>query len=137
MKVWVNGTFDVLHLGHIRLLEYAASHGEVRVGVDTDERVRQAKGPTRPFNTLRDRMAMLSSIRYVSSVVSFGTDDELVQCVMEYKPDIMVVGSDYENKRVIGHEHADVLIFFPKLQSYSTTDILRYETNINNRGSVY
>ena len=44
MKIWVNGSFDVLHIGHIRLLEFAAKYGKVRVGIDTDERIRSFKG---------------------------------------------------------------------------------------------
>ena len=51
MKVWVNGTFDVLHVGHLKLLEYSASFGELRVGIDSDKRVQELKGNDRPFNT--------------------------------------------------------------------------------------
>jgi len=64
MKVWVNGTFDVLHIGHIRLLEFAHKYGKLRVGVDTDERVKSFKGDSRPFNTLEDRIRFLESIKY-------------------------------------------------------------------------
>ncbi len=56
LRVWVNGTFDVLHRGHIELLEFASSLGLVKVGLDTDERVKQLKGESRPVNTLEDRM---------------------------------------------------------------------------------
>ena len=80
-KVWVNGTFDVLHIGHIRLILHAASLGVLRVGIDTDERVRSKKGIERPFNKLDDRMEFLSAIAGVDSVVSFDTDDELRNCI--------------------------------------------------------
>ena len=54
-KVWVNGTFDVLHIGHLKLLEFASTYGELRVGIDTDKRVKELKGNDRPFNNTEDR----------------------------------------------------------------------------------
>jgi D-beta-D-heptose 7-phosphate kinase/D-beta-D-heptose 1-phosphate adenosyltransferase len=105
-KVWVNGTFDIVHIGHIRLLEHASSFGVVRVGLDTDKRVSEKKGETRPFNSLSDRMDFITSIRYVDSVVSFDTDDELINRIYEWKPDIMVIE------------------FFKKIEGVSTTKIL-------------
>jgi D-beta-D-heptose 7-phosphate kinase/D-beta-D-heptose 1-phosphate adenosyltransferase len=62
LRVWVNGTFDVLHRGHIELLEYASKFGKVRVGIDTDERVKQLKGDSRPINRWSDREYLLKNI---------------------------------------------------------------------------
>ena len=76
-KIWVNGTFDVMHIGHIKLLEHASSLGIVRVGLDTDDRIQQKKGPNRPVNTLQDRIDFMKSIKYVDSVVSFSSNKEL------------------------------------------------------------
>lgn len=133
MKVWVNGSFDVLHIGHIRLLEFARNYGELRVGVDSDERVRSFKGESRPFNTLEDRMEFIKSIRYVDSVVSFGSDDELIERIQEWQPDIMVVGDDYKYRRVIGAEFAERTLFYPKIENKSTSKILNYEKNLGDR----
>lgn len=127
MKVWVNGTFDVLHIGHIRLLEFAKNYGEVRVGIDTDERVKQKKGMDRPFNCLKDRMDFLSSLRCVDSVTYFDSDDELIGRIMEYDPDIMVIGSDYRGKNIIGSNLFEKIIFFDKIDGKSTSKILNYE----------
>jgi cytidyltransferase-like protein len=69
MRVWVNGTFDVLHIGHIELLKFASVFGKVRVGIDTDLRVKQFKGDGRPVNTWEDRTKLMDSIRYVYDVV--------------------------------------------------------------------
>lgn len=132
MRVWVNGTFDVLHLGHIRLLQYAKKFGEVRVGVDTDERVKSKKGESRPFNKLEDRLEFLSSVKYVDSVTSFSTDDELVNRIKEYDADIMVIGDDYVGKEIIGSHLFERIIFFTKLADKSTTKILNNE-NTGNR----
>lgn len=124
MRVWVNGTFDVVHIGHIKMLEYAASFGEVRVGVDTDARVKEKKGPQRPFNTLENRIDFLRSIKYVTTVVPFGSDEELIENIKFYMPDILVVGEEYKSKPVIGGSHVPKIIFFPRLGAFSTSRIL-------------
>jgi len=129
IKVWVNGTFDVLHVGHIHLLEFASSFGEVRVGLDTDKRVKELKGVNRPFNNQEDRKKMLESLRFVKEVVLFNSRQELIDCVKDFQPDIMVIGDDYKDQIVYGSEHAKKLVFFEKLPLYSTTKILNYENS--------
>ena len=131
MKVWVNGSFDVLHMGHVRLLEFASKFGDVRVGLDSDERIRQKKGTNRPVNNLQDRMDFMSSIRFVNDVVSFGSDDELISRIREYEPDIMVIGDDYDYHSIIGVEYIPRVEFFQKIKNKSTTTILNYENNSN------
>jgi D-beta-D-heptose 7-phosphate kinase/D-beta-D-heptose 1-phosphate adenosyltransferase len=127
MKVWINGTFDILHIGHIRLINFAKSFGSIRVGLDTDERVREKKGIQRPFNKLEYRMEFISSIAGVDSVVSFGTDDELRNCIKEYEPDVMVIGGEYKYKEIIGLEYVPHIEFFDKIEGISTTKILNDE----------
>ena len=131
MKVWVNGTFDVLHIGHLKLLEFASSFGELRVGIDTDKRVKELKGIDRPFNTTEDRKYFLQSLKYVNEVVVFDSREELINLVKEYQPDYMIIGDDYKDQIVYGSEHAKELVFFKKLPNYSTTKILNYENNSN------
>lgn len=132
IKVWVNGTFDVLHVGHLKLLEFASSYGNLRVGIDSDKRVKELKGPDRPFNTTEDRKYFLESLKFVKEVVVFDSRQELIDLVKEYQPDYMIVGDDYKDQTVYGSEHAKKLIFFEKIPAYSTTKILSYE-NISNR----
>jgi len=131
-KVWINGSFDVLHIGHIRLLEYGANLGEVRVGLDTDERIKEKKGINRPYNSINDRIEFISSIKFVNSVVTFKNDDELIQRIIEYQPDYMVIGNDYKYETIIGVEHIPNVMFFDKIKDKSTSSILRYDSN-NNR----
>jgi len=133
MKVWVNGTFDVLHIGHLKLLEFASSFGELRVGIDTDKRVKELKGIDRPFNTTEDRKYFLQSVKYVNEVVVFDSREELINLVKEYQPDYMIIGDDYKDQIVYGSEYAKELVFFEKLPNYSTTKILNYENNSNRR----
>ena len=127
MKVWINGTFDILHIGHIRLFNFAKSFGSIRVGLDTDERVSEKKGIERPFNILSDRMEFISAINGVDSVVSFGTDDELRNCITEYEPDVMVIGDEYKYKPIIGGDLAKEIKFFNRIDGYSTSKILNDE----------
>ncbi len=129
MKVWVNGTFDIVHIGHIKLLEYAATFGTVRVGIDSDNRVREKKGNGRPYNSLEDRMEFMSSIRFVDSVVSFDSDNSLVDRIKEWDSEIIVIGDDYKYKPIIGSEYVDRVMFFDKIPNKSTTNILKYEDN--------
>ncbi len=123
IRVWVNGTFDVLHIGHIRLLEFASKYGKVRVGVDSDDRVKLLKGKNRPFNKLEDRIQFLKSIRFVESVVSFNSDLELREQIKSWGSDYIIIGSDYKDKKIIGSDLAEI-IYFDRLEDYSTTKIL-------------
>ena len=124
--VFVNGTFDVLHRGHLDLLNYAKSLGEyVVVGIDSDERVRKMKGRTRPINNLMDRAHMLANLKAVDEVRFFGSDRELENLVKEVEPDIMVVGSDWKGKSVIGSMYSAELRFFDRIEKYATTKTIQ------------
>ena len=125
-KVWVNGSFDILHIGHIRLLEYANLFGSVRVGIDTDDRIKEKKGKDRPYNTLEDRVEFLYSLKYINSVVTFDSNEELINQIREYQPDMMVIGDDYNYNNIIGIEYIPEVKFFPKVEGKSTTKILNY-----------
>ena len=121
-KVFVNGTFDLLHRGHLELLNYASSLGDwVCVGIDTDDRVREKKGPKRPIHNQEERKFFLESLKAVNEVRFFSNDKELENLVKSVDPDIMIVGSDWKGKSVIGSYHAAKLIFFDRIGDYATT----------------
>ncbi len=123
--VWVNGCFDILHRGHIELFKYAKSLGDyLVVGTDDDERVRTHKGTSRPINCLEDRVEILRSIKYIDDVVAFSSDEGLDAEVLRSCATVMVVGSDYRNKNVIGSRHVKEVKFFDRIGGYSTTKIL-------------
>jgi len=125
MKIFVNGTFDVLHPGHLDLLNYAKSLGDfLLVAIDSDDRVASKKGLDRPFNPQYNRMKLLQNLKAVDEVVIFDNDLELTQTVKILRPDIMIVGSDYENKTVIGSEYARELRFYTRTTPYSSTQVL-------------
>lgn len=126
VKVWVNGTFDVLHKGHFELLKFAASYGKLRVGIDYDNRVSELKGPSRPVNTWEDRSFVMSQIKGVDSVVGFATQEELEQSIKSWDPDYLIVGSDYKGKEVLGSQYSKEVIFFERIPNYSSTKIINY-----------
>ena len=130
-KVWVNGTFDILHIGHIKLLEYASTFGIVRVGLDSDERIKEKKGFDRPYNCLEDRIKFMDSIKFVNDVVFFNSDDELIKHIKEYGPDLMVIGDDYNYRSIIGIEYIPKVMFFQKIKNKSTSKILSYGSDGN------
>jgi D-beta-D-heptose 7-phosphate kinase/D-beta-D-heptose 1-phosphate adenosyltransferase len=123
--VWVNGCFDVLHRGHFELFKYAKSRGDkLLVGIDSDEKVRAVKGDDRPINCQEDRKFALQCIKYIDEVVIFNTPGELECLIRKIKP-VMVVGSDWKDKPVIGSQYAQAVYFFERMGDYSTTNTLR------------
>lgn len=124
-KVWINGTFDVVHLGHIEMLKKGADLGDfLIVGIDSDRRVSELKGETRPINKLVSRMTLLESIRYVDRVLTFDSDEELETLIKTIRPQIMVIGEEYKDKRIIGKEFVNEIVYFPKLDGFSSTNII-------------
>ena len=126
-KIWINGCFDVLHYGHFKLIDYAKSLGDLTIGIDSDERIRQIKGDARPFHTEGQRVFNLLQIEGVDKIVVFDSDDSLRKHLQEYEPDIFVIGDEYMYKPIIGGEHAKEIKFFGKLDGFSTTKLLEDE----------
>lgn len=121
---FTNGCFDILHSGHLRLLHYASTFGDVLiVGVNTDRSVRANKGPSRPLLPLEARVYALTCLRFVDIVVPFDEDtpEELIGRV---RPSYLVKGAEYEEHEVVGRQHADTVVRIPMLKDWSTTGII-------------
>ena len=124
--VWTNGCFDILHRGHIELFKYAKSLGDtLLVGVDSDFKVKQDKGEDRPFNNEEDRIELLNSIRYIDKVFLFNTTEQLDRTIRNVQAQVMVIGSDWKGKKVVGESHVEELVFFDRISKYSTSKILQ------------
>jgi D-beta-D-heptose 7-phosphate kinase/D-beta-D-heptose 1-phosphate adenosyltransferase len=111
------------------MLAYAKSLGDhLTVGIDSDSKVKEDKGRSRPYNTQGDRAYILESLESVDKVVIFNNTSELEENIKEIGPDVMVIGSDWHKKTVIGAKHVKKLIFFDRIGEYSTTKILEHGT---------
>jgi rfaE bifunctional protein nucleotidyltransferase chain/domain len=121
-KVFVNGAFDVLHSGHLDLLDFAGMlGGHLLVAIDTDARIEYNKGIGRPFNPLSIRKHIMSMLKPVNSVRVFDTDEELVNIIRQYQPDVMVKGSDWKGKTILGEEYCKEIVFYERTNGQSTT----------------
>jgi D-beta-D-heptose 7-phosphate kinase/D-beta-D-heptose 1-phosphate adenosyltransferase len=130
-RVIVNGTFDILHRGHIEMLNFARSQGTyLLVAIDSDRQVQELKGPSRPVNKQEDRKFMLDNLRCVDAVWIFDTQAELEHICKIYKPHLMVKGGDYNGKKITGSQYCNEIKFYDLVPNYSTSKIIE---DINNR----
>jgi D-beta-D-heptose 7-phosphate kinase/D-beta-D-heptose 1-phosphate adenosyltransferase len=128
--VFTNGCFDVLHRGHVSLLERASALGDLLVvALNSDESVRRLKGHTRPINTLDDRAYLIAHLGVVD-YVTFFDEDTPAQIIELIRPDVLVKGGDYSPEAVVGREHADQTVILPLVPGLSTTAIIQKRDSI-------
>ena len=102
--VFTNGCFDLLHAGHVKLLQKARSLGDVLVvGLNSDSSVRRLKGAGRPLAPAADRAIVLGALACVDYVVTFGEDTPL-NLIRQVRPDVLVKGGDYKLNEIVGAE---------------------------------
>jgi len=127
--IWCNGVFDILTPAHIELFSVARSlagtEGRVVVGLDSDAKVKNSKGDSRPINTFLDRKIMLESIRYIDLVLGFDDRQSLTNLIQLIKPDIMLLGGDWRHGDVVGREFCQDVRFLDRREGYSTTEVIR------------
>lgn len=124
-KIFVSGCFDILHVGHLKLLHKAKKLGnDVYIGIDSDKRVKKSKGPSRPINNEKNRMDMLRNLKIVKSVKVFGSDKGLINMIKKIRPDILLLGDDWKDKKIIGKNLVKKIVFFKRIKKYSTTGII-------------
>ena len=126
--VFTNGVFDILHAGHVDYLSKARLLGDVLiVALNTDSSVSKLKGPSRPINTLADRMTVVGALRCVDCVVSFD-EDTPESIIDEIKPDIHVKGGDYTVESLpeskIVQSYGGKVVIMPLLEGRSSTGII-------------
>lgn len=122
--VFTNGCFDILHSAHIQNLNFARAQGDVLiVGLNSDSSVKKLKGNERPINGEEERSLTLSLLESVDYIVIFEemTPFEIIQAL---KPDILVKGSDYKGKTVIGSDIVREVCFFPFVPNHSSSLII-------------
>lgn len=126
--VFTNGCFDVLHPGHLHLLESCKAFGEVLVlGLNSDDSVRRLKGATRPIHNQENRIFQLSSLLVVDAVVVFEEDTPL-ELIKLIKPDVLVKGGDYSVETIVGAKEVMAaggqVEVIPLLEGHSSTGII-------------
>jgi rfaE bifunctional protein nucleotidyltransferase chain/domain len=127
--VFTNGTFDILHRGHVDYLAAARALGDVLiVGLNTDASIRRIKGHGRPININRDRAAVLAGLASVDYVCFF-SDDTPEKLIRRIIPDILVKGADWKKGEIVGGDeviaHGGRVERIPLIAGRSTTNIIR------------
>ena len=127
--VFTNGCFDIVHLGHLDYLSKAKNLGDILlIGLNTDESVKQIKGSHRPVTDQNARAIFLASLKFVDGVIFF-SETTPYNLIKEIKPDVLVKGSDYQIKEIVGadivEENGGQIITLDFLEGYSTTSIIK------------
>jgi D-beta-D-heptose 7-phosphate kinase/D-beta-D-heptose 1-phosphate adenosyltransferase len=136
--VFTNGCFDILHIGHMKLLRAAADQGDkLIVGVNSDASVARLKGETRPVMPEEERAALLSNIESVDLVVLF-SEDTPIELIRRIQPDVLVKGGDYAPETVVGRREVESwggrVAIVPIVKGISTTEVIRQMQEKNNCG---
>jgi D-beta-D-heptose 7-phosphate kinase/D-beta-D-heptose 1-phosphate adenosyltransferase len=128
--VFTNGVFDVLHAGHIDLLEFAKNSGDYLIlGINDDHSVRRLKGKDRPIYPLEERMEVLAAVMYVDFIIPFAEDTPLRLIKRLHRVDVLVKGGDYRPHEVVGRKEVEAsggkLLLFNFKNNASTTALLK------------
>lgn len=125
--VFTNGCYDLLHPGHVRLLEQARSQGDVLIlALNSDASVRRAKGPTRPLLAEQERVEVALALEAVDAVVLFDEDTprELIAALL---PDVLIKGADWSHF-IAGREEVEAaggkVMALPLEPGFSTTNLV-------------
>ena len=126
--VFTNGCFDILHVGHTKYLAEAKNQGDyLIVAINTDSSVKSLKGDSRPINSLRERMDVLSALQAVDYVCSFNEETPL-NIIKKLRPHILVKGSDYKIDDVVGKQfiesYGGTVELIPFIEGFSSTDLI-------------
>ena len=139
--VTTNGVFDILHIGHIRYLQEAKKLGGILIiAINSDRSVKEIKGPKRPLNNENDRAEALAALECVDYVAIFDEENP-IKFLEEIKPNIHVKGGDYKINQIIEkgtvEKNNGKIILIPKVEGYSTTDLINRIIGLNENNSNY
>tara|TARA_B100001248_G_scaffold258348_1_gene242339 strand:- start:852 stop:1265 length:414 start_codon:yes stop_codon:yes gene_type:complete len=126
--VFTNGCFDILHQGHLDLLNNARKYGDrLVVGINSDESIKRLKGSRRPINNQDFRSNLLLSLKCIDKVLIFN-EDTPINLIMSINPDILIKGGDYKKIEVVGSKYVSSYggktIILPLTKGFSTTAII-------------
>ncbi len=122
--VFTNGVYDLIHAGHVTLLEKASRLGDVLVvGINSDASVRRLKGKKRPIATEKDRALVLAALECVDFVATFG-EDTPYELILKLKPDVLVKGGDYAPGSIVGADLVKKVVRIPLVKGRSSSNII-------------
>ncbi len=127
--VFTNGVFDLLHVGHVTLLESARNEGDaLLVAINTDASARRlGKGPERPITPAADRARVLAALASVDCVVIFDEDTPM-ELIRRLRPDVLVKGADYKRSEIAGGDEVEAwggkVVLVPLVEGKSTTAVV-------------
>ncbi len=127
--VFTNGCYDLIHPGHLAILEAAAKEGDVLiVGINSDDSVKRLKGENRPVYPEMVRAEILLAIRWVDNVTVF-VEDTPLETITKIRPDVLVKGAEYGAGEIVGEEflnsYGGLTVRFPMREGYATSEVIR------------
>lgn len=128
--IFTNGCFDILHVGHIKLLQKAKSFGDILiVGLNSDSSVKRIKSDGRPVIPEKERAEILSALNMVDFVVKF-SDPTPYELIRKIKPDVLVKGSDWKSGKIVGSEFSKQVRRISIVKGRSTTKTIKKLKNL-------
>lgn len=122
--VFTNGCFDLIHSGHVALLQKAKSLGDILVvGLNSDGSVKKLKGNGRPILSEKERAKILSAFSCVDYVTIF-SEETPAKIIRKIKPQILVKGGDYALSKIVGRKDAKKVVRFPLVKNFSTSQLI-------------
>jgi rfaE bifunctional protein nucleotidyltransferase chain/domain len=123
--VFTNGCFDLIHTGHLKVLEHCKKKGDILVvALNSDASVRKLKGPKRPILPLSDRGPLMAALKPVDFATWFG-EDTPYQLIKRLKPDVLVKGGDWKPGSIVGADLVKKVVRIPLVKGRSTTGIIQ------------
>ena len=116
--------FDLLHAGHIIMLQYAKARCDrLIVGLQTDPTIDRPDTKNKPIQSLEERRIQLEAVKYVDEVFTYGTEEDLYKKLLDIKPDVRILGSDYIGKSFTGDDLDIEIYYHERKHNYSTTNL--------------
>ena len=123
-------SFDMLHAGHCLMLKDAREQCDILiVGLQTDPTLDRPDTKNTPIQSLRERKIQLEAVRYVDDIFVYDTEDSLIDLIKLVRPDIRILGSDYEGKPFTGDDLNIPIYYHERKHNYSTTNLRKLVSN--------